>query len=116
VGDPEGLLRDEIIAKYGAETWARWSSANPEDLNFCFPNGESKRDHLNRIRGFLESFCRSNMNLQRIGVSTHGGSIRRIIDACEDMPSELISVPNCAMYKVCFEYKTSRWIFAGPAD
>jgi probable phosphoglycerate mutase len=109
LGDPEGMLRDKIVEAYGAPMWDRWLSVNAEDQDFGFPNGETKNDHLRRLRIYLEAYCLAHPHFKKIGVSTHGGSVRRLVHHCAGAPHEAIPLPNCALYEVSFHHETRQW-------
>lgn len=114
MGEPEGMLRDEVLALYGQDAWDRWISVKESDQDFVFKNGESKREHLVRMTGYIESFLQENPNLKRIAVSTHGASLRRLAHHCEGAPKEGISLPNCALYKLTFDLRSKQWSFESP--
>jgi broad specificity phosphatase PhoE len=113
LGKPEGELRDDIVKIYGEESWQRWLSVKPEDMEFCFPEGETKRAHLNRIKHYLESYLLDHPDVERVGVSTHGGSLRRMVHFCEGSPSDPIPIPNCSMFKLEFNRDKKTWKFLG---
>jgi broad specificity phosphatase PhoE len=113
LGDPEGHPRKHVLEKFGEEAWRRWASIKPEDADFCYPNGETGTNHLARVKNYLEEYCRANSGLTRIGVSTHGGSVRRLLHHCDGAPAYPIEIPNCVLYKALFEHQTSKWIFLG---
>jgi broad specificity phosphatase PhoE len=111
LGDLEGLERSVVIEKYG-DQWQRWLSIDQDDLDFAFNNGESKRAHLFRLQNYIQAHCLQS-DLQRIGISTHGGSLRRLIHACEGAPTEPAPIPNCALYHVRLIHADLRWVFVG---
>lgn len=114
LGEPEGLLRSEIETKYGPDSWKKWLSIDKQDLDFSFPEGESKREHLIRQLNYLENFAFQNTSLKKIAVSTHGGSLRRIIHHCLNSPPNPIPIPNCALYKIIFKLSDKSWHYEGP--
>jgi len=114
LGEPEGLLRTEIVQKYGNAMWQKWLSVKNEDQDFSFPLGESKREHLLRQLNFIESFLLNNTHFSRIILSTHGGSLRRLVHYCKSSPIEPIAIPNCALYKIEFEPAKREWNYVGP--
>lgn len=116
LGDPEGMHRDKVIEKYGMATCERWFSVKPEDLEFCFPNGEPKSQHLARTLQYLQTFCLENADIARIGVSTHGGSLMRLVHHCAGAPIERIAIPNCVLYKVSFRHSDSQWVYCGRVE
>lgn len=109
-GEPVGQVKDDIIKKYGLESWERCHSVKPEDMDFAYPGGESKIEHLKKIRGRLESFYNENQG-ERIGVATHGGALRRLVHTCVNAPSEPIDMSNCVIY--CISFNGKDWIFEG---
>lgn len=113
MGDCEGMLREEMSQVYGPQAWERWKSIKPEDQDFGFPNGEIKSEHLKRIRSCLEMFCIENPQWNRIAVSTHGGSLRRLVHSCLNAPLEPVALGNCVLYHISFEHQTRQWAFHG---
>jgi broad specificity phosphatase PhoE len=113
LGDPEGLERDVVFAQFGELAWERWLSTRPEDRDFSFPNGERKSDHLARMTSYLESFFHENPHYQRMAVSTHGGSLRRLVHHCAGAPEEPVAIPNCVLYRLSFDRADGSWRFHG---
>ncbi len=115
LGDAEGLTHDEINLKFGEDIIAKWKSITTEDVDYKFPNGEKKSDHLKRLRRFIESYAHSGAHQSgdQIGVSTHGGSLVRLVHASEGAPSTTIAIHNCAMYEINYDVLQRRWIFIG---
>ena len=111
LGDPEGMLRSQIASTYGVDTWEKWLSVKVEDLDFCFPNGENKRQHLQRITHYVESFAKTNPQFSTLALSTHGGSLRRLVHHCKGAPIEPVPLPNCALYKLSFHHHSGEWFF-----
>jgi probable phosphoglycerate mutase len=113
LGDPEGMYRDKIVEEYGAPAWERWLSIKREDQDFGFRNGETKNQHLRRLLAYLETFCEMNPHFRTIAVSSHGGSLRRLVHHCEGAPDEAIPLPNCAVYQITYEHDTGLWKYVG---
>lgn len=111
LGEAEGLYRDEVLVKYGHEMMERWFSVSSEDLDFRFPGGESRGEHLSRMRDCLEEFAWKHPFAKRIGVSTHGGSLRRLVHASENAPQDPVPIPNCSLYVLSFELSSRLWRF-----
>ncbi len=114
LGEPEGRLRDEIIAHYGPDQWQKWLSIKPEDMDFSFPSGESKTAQLKRILEFVGPYLKQNPLVKIAGISTHGGTLRRIIHHCEGAPTQPIPIPNCSLYKIEYLQIENRWLYHGP--
>jgi broad specificity phosphatase PhoE len=104
LGDAEGLTRAEIATQFHPEVWHRWHTF-PEHWDHRFPNGESKREHLDRIKNGLVDFL-SKTPFTKVGLSTHGGSTRRLLHSLRPDLKEPISVGNCYLFKI--NYSPSR--------
>ncbi len=75
IGEAEGLTIDEIDSKYGEGSLAKWRSYEERLLDYRFPNGESKREMMYRLRQvFLE--IAQNSNRSSIAVFSHGMIMR----------------------------------------
>jgi|FLYM01.1.fsa_nt_gi broad specificity phosphatase PhoE len=110
LGDVEGRLLSDMTAHYGRDLWERWRSVSKEDLDFSFPKGETKREHLFRMQSFLGAQA-LKLKATRLAVSTHGGSLRALVHGCENAPSTPIAIPNCSAYRILL--KDGEWIFLG---
>lgn len=78
-GEAEGMLRDEIAAKW-PELFTKWYNGNgsaADDLNLRFPGGESKAEMQSRMLSVLNQLLLSPY--QRIGIASHGSSIRYLL-------------------------------------
>jgi broad specificity phosphatase PhoE len=111
LGDPEGLLRDEIVSVYGDDAWQRWLSVRKEDQAFGFPNGETKIEHLERMLNYLEYFLEENKQIRKVALSTHGGSLRRLVHHCGGAPESPVPMPNCALYRIFFDSENKVWSY-----
>lgn len=111
LGEPEGKLRDEIIQEYGQDQWQRWLSVKPEDFDFAYPKGETKRQQLKRVLDFVLDYLHKHPGLLKVGISTHGGTLRRLLHHCEGAPNDAIAIPNCSLYKLEYLRDKNRWIY-----
>lgn len=118
LGDAEGLTHEEIHSKFGDDIIAKWKSILTEDADYKFPNGEKKSDHLLRLRRALEAFAHSqqHQNGDQIGVSTHGGSLVRLVHACEGAPETAILIPNCCLHEINYHVQERRWVYVGEVE
>jgi broad specificity phosphatase PhoE len=115
LGDSEGVHRDVIIERLGPELIEKWSSVREADLDFRFPKGESKRELLGRVRLGVREFLLENTDLKSIALSTHAGSLRALVHACEGSPTEPIALHNCVLYRIQYHISEDRWIYGeGP--
>lgn len=113
MGEAEGLQKEEMVTAFGSDVWDKWTSSDPEHADFRFPGGESKVEHLKRLKAYLEDYCLMNSHHKAIGVSTHGGSLYRFIHHCEGAPKDAGPFPNCVLYKVHFDHRARKWIYSG---
>lgn len=112
LGDTEGMLRDDVIKTFSEESWIRWRSAKPEDIDFGWPNGETKRNQLTRMKNYIRKFVNEHITdfSKPLGVSTHGGVLARLVHHAENSPSE-VKIPNCVVYHLEYDIPSDRWIF-----
>lgn len=113
MGDAEGLHRDVIVEKFGASLIESYSSVDPKDLDFMFPNGETKRQVLHRVTNGLKDFFLKNSNYKKVALSTHGGALRYLVHSCKLAPQEAVPLHNCVLYKIEFDLTKDEWIFRG---
>jgi broad specificity phosphatase PhoE len=65
---------------------------------------------------YLEKFIKENLQFEKVAVSTHGGSLMRIVHYCEQAPQENLHIPNCAMFRIEYHHDESKWVFVGRVD
>lgn len=111
LGDVEGLSQIEIDAKYGEGHLTRWRSIKPEDITFGFSNGETKQQHLQRLKSYIEDIVTANEHFKSVAVSTHGGSLVRLVHATDNAPEQAILIPNCSLYELAFDRKKCAWTY-----
>jgi probable phosphoglycerate mutase len=117
LGDVEGMVRDDIIAKWGEDFLERWFDAG--DLDFVFPNGESKPEHSQRLISAIEEFVDEHGKFERFAISTHGGSVHRLIHSCVNAPQESLWVGNANVFEIELQPAKSgsatkyEWYFIG---
>ncbi|MGZ3725424.1 MAG: histidine phosphatase family protein [Pseudobdellovibrio sp.] len=77
IGEAEGLTMDELLQKFGDDCIVRWRSYDERLLDFRFPNGESKREMMYRVRrAFIDIAQNSNRN--SIAIFAHGMVMRAL--------------------------------------
>jgi len=111
LGAAEGLTSEEFIILYGEEILERWRRVDVSDHHVRFPNGESKFEHRVRFQQGLERLLHSAeaSRWQRIGVATHGGSMRRLIHHLHPELTEAVMVGNCGTYKMEYQVLSRTW-------
>ena len=77
VGEAEGMTFDELQAKFGENGIERWRSYEERDLDFAYPQGESKRQMMFRVRSLLLEIAQTNQN-SNIAVFAHGMVMRAL--------------------------------------
>lgn len=77
IGEAEGLTLDEISEKFGVGHIERWRSYEERDLDFRYPNGESKRQMMARVRDAVLDIAQNNSH-QNIALFAHGMVMRAL--------------------------------------
>jgi probable phosphoglycerate mutase len=120
LGSAEGLLRSELEGKFGQLHIEKWLSSKKEHRDFRFENGESKAEHSERMKKLIESQIQqlfaheAQTNEFTLGVSTHGGSVRRLLELCSNFELEEFTTPNCSAFKISIQIQSELdfvWLF-----
>lgn len=77
IGDAEGLTMDELLLKYGDDSLLKWRSYDERLLDFSFPNGESKREMMFRVRQVFLDIAQSS-NRSSVAIFAHGMVMRAL--------------------------------------
>ena len=77
IGEAEGMTFDQLEAKFGANGIGRWRSYEERDLDFKYPNGESKRQMMFRIREVVLEIAQNSAK-QNIAIFAHGMVMRAL--------------------------------------
>ena len=112
LGIAQGLTRAEIEAKLGVQWVDRWRSVQLTDADLSYPGGESGRAIMERTFACLEAFALQNPEIETLGVATHGGVIRRLMQRLLPERTESVPIPNGILYSVRFDPKQAmerRW-------
>lgn len=100
LGAAQGLLFREIAERYGPDLVDHWQGA-ASDADLSFPGGESGAEVTARAVAAIGRFCRQ-APLSRIGISTHGGVMRRL--ASESAPGRPpVPIPNAGLVRLAFD-------------
>lgn len=110
LGKAAGLLREEIEERFGPAVVHRWKSALPTDADVAYEGGESGRQVTTRVFAVLEGFL-INQSYERVGVATHGGVIRRVMQKVLPPESEPVPIPNGVMYVLEFDIQSRKWSY-----
>ncbi|MEK6579547.1 MAG: histidine phosphatase family protein [Bdellovibrionota bacterium] len=96
LGEAQGLTYSEIETKFG-ETATRWKSRHLTDADISYPGGESGTQVFQRTMAAIEKFFK-DQDFSRIGLSCHGGVIRRIMQNILPPGSDPVPIPNAVLY------------------
>jgi broad specificity phosphatase PhoE len=99
------MTREEIDLKFGAAMLEAWGNVGPDSWDIRLPGGETKREHVTRVLEGLNDFL-SKTDHQRVGVATHGGTIRRLVHHFAPELKDPAMIGNCAVYR--FEYSKEK--------
>lgn len=95
-GEAEGMLKSEIALRY-ADIFKEWYSP-VDDMTIRFPGGESKQEMQQRMFSVLEGLLK--VPYQRIGIASHGSSIRYLLYKFVLPPHKM---PNTALFHLIYE-------------
>ena len=96
LGEAEGLLRDEVEHKFSDIFQAWYSQEN--DMNICFPKGETKLQMQNRMFNVLQNLLAIPEEV--IGICSHSSSIRYLLMKFGLPPHKM---PNTSLFKVVYD-------------
>jgi broad specificity phosphatase PhoE len=107
LGEAQGLTYTEIQSRW-IDISARWGSSHPTDADVSYPGGESGAQILKRVFEGMEEFL-GTREFQTIGVSTHGGVIRRVLHRLLPPETPPVRIPNTVLYELSHETETGKW-------
>lgn len=108
LGEAQGKTAKEIEAHFGEDLARRWKSSHPSDADVSYPGGETGAQIMNRaLLAIREFLIREKLDV--IGVATHGGVIRRVMQAILPPGSPSVPIPNCVLYELHFDTLTGTW-------
>ncbi len=110
VGDLEGLTTPEVIERFDPVDVSRWR--DERELDWPFPNGESKREALLRGLTAIEGFMRWTA-AREIAVVCHSLILRVMIHTLFPAIEEQVHVPNCQSFEIEFDGTSNRWTAFG---
>lgn len=108
LGEAQGLLKEEIEARFGLELAHRWRSSQPTDADISYPGGESGAAIAGRVFQSIEDFLERS-SYTRVGISTHGGVIRRVMERILPPGSPMVPIPNGVLYSLAYDLKKKLW-------
>ena len=102
LGQAEGKTISEVKDKFGELFWDISKCHTFDFWNFSYPDGESRREVVNRFTSFVDQIPE-----QSFAISTHGGILcLYLLSLWQQAQIKIhkIPIPNCALYKI--EFKT----------
>jgi probable phosphoglycerate mutase len=108
LGEAQGLVKEEIEAKFGSALLRRWRSERLTDADVSYPGGESGTAIITRVFESMEAFLKLTP-YQRVGIATHGGVIRRIMSKILPPGSPPVAIPNGVLYEVNYRRSENLW-------
>lgn len=114
-GEAEGLLLEEIIAKWGQEFWDRFRTLGPKNGDIGFPGGETRGHSVVRMRSVIDQIIQED-NYKKIGISTHGGVVRNLLHSFLSDGHEPLPIHNCVCYILRFNKRDQSFEVIGPIN
>lgn len=109
LGHAQGLTYEEIKTRFGEDVTGRWRSDHPTDADVSYPGGESGSQVLSRVFAAIERFVERETGFDHIGISCHGGVIRRIMQRIRPPGSEPVRIPNAVLYRIGYDLGARTW-------
>ncbi len=103
LGKLQGLTREEMDQQHGTGFAERTRSVPFTDEEVAKLGCETGQQVRDRALEALADFCQRHPHLERIGVSTHGGVMRRLVQHALGIQELPAPIPNSAIYPLIFE-------------
>ncbi len=108
LGDAQGLTRKEIEERFGSHAVERWKSPSVTDADVSYPGGETGNQIFGRTLESISDFLQANDYLC-IGVASHGGVIRRMMQRVLPPDSPPVPIPNGVVYRILYDAQQKRF-------
>lgn len=111
LGEAQGLTYAEILLRFGEDVTGKWRSDHPTDADVSYPGGETGAQVMERVFAAMERFLTSPAHSAygRVGISCHGGVIRRIMQRLRPPGSDPVRIPNVVLYRIEFDSVARKW-------
>ena len=109
LGHAQGLTYDEILEQFGEDVTGQWRSHLPTDADVSYPGGETGNQVMERVFKTLEDFMRREPSFRKIGISCHGGVIRRIMQRIRPPGGDPVRIPNAVLYQIGYDFGSRAW-------
>ena len=97
LGHAQGMTYEEILEQFGEDVTGQWRSDHPTDADVSYPGGETGNQVMERVFSTLEDFMMREPVYNHVGISCHGGVIRRIMQRIRPPGSEPVRIPNAVL-------------------
>lgn len=97
LGRAEGTDRNLMRSSFGDELIDRWISPKPEDFHARFPEGESRREAVDRLKVALQEILTNSSG--PVACFTHGLVMRSFAQEVTGTNSEHLRAPNCSVFE-----------------
>ena len=101
LGEAEGLLFEELDSKF-PDCYTKWLSTGRPHEDFSFPGGESKLQHRERLEKTFHKLFAAHP-YQRVGIVTHGGAIRRVLELSTNFSEVTFRTRNTSVYHLQYQ-------------
>lgn len=98
LGGAEGKSREQVQLDFGDQVWNDWSDGQFPKYATRFPQGESRREGLERLFQLLKTFGASKSPEVIFGF-THGLLLRSFAQWTENLEDAKFTTPNCCVYE-----------------
>ena len=110
IGKAEGLTLEQIIDEFGSESISKWRSYEERNLDYKFPEGESKRQMMIRIRQAILEIAQLNPQMH-IAVFAHGMVMRALTFAFhQGVDWDLNTFANGSIHHFQWDEKKSEFL------
>ena len=100
-GEAEGMFFQDAINLFGEELWQQLQSFKKENDHVGFPGGETRKIARDRFLNIVyEIIKETDHNI--IGLSTHGGALRNVLQSFLPEDHPILPIPNCVVYELIF--------------
>lgn len=114
LGQMQGMSRTEIEAKFGVDLSHQLRHRVLSDSDVFRLGTERTEEVVARAEEALSTFFNENPEIEILGISTHGGVLRRLLKrALKDQLQEdelPPPAPNAAIFPVQFHIHSQKWI------
>jgi broad specificity phosphatase PhoE len=108
-GKAEGMFFQEAIESFGPEVWEKLQSFKKENDHVGFPEGETRLVARLRLENMINEIIQKT-DYKIIGISTHGGALRNLLQSLLPEDHPILAIPNCVVYELHYDYANKKFI------